>query len=73
MKNLFNRSRAGLLGLAALLVGSVAQATPAGDYDAIVDAVDWSAVITGIGAIAALIAGVLIVRKGARMLLSFIK
>lgn len=48
-------------------------ATPAGDYDAIVAAVDWADVITGIGAIAALIAAVLIVRKGSRMLLSFLK
>lgn len=60
-------------GLAALALAGVASATPPGDYDAIVDAVDWSAVITGIGAIAALIAAVLIVRKGSKMLLSFIK
>lgn len=59
------------VGVFALSVPAFA--TPAGDYDAIVAAVDWSAVITGIGAIAALIAGVLIVRKGSRMLLSFIK
>lgn len=61
------------VGLTALVASGAALATPAGDYDAIVDAVDWSAVITGIGAIGALIAAVLIVRKGTKMLLSFIK
>lgn len=41
-------------------------------YDAIVSAVDWSDVIAGIMAVAALIAGVLIVWRGANMLLSFL-
>lgn len=59
--------------LVALLVSAGAFATPTSDYQAIVDAVDWGDVITGIGAIAALIAAVLIVRKGSRMLLSFLK
>lgn len=57
----------------AVLAPVASFATPAGDYDAIVAAVDWADVITGIGAIAALIAAVLIVRKGSRMLLSFLK
>lgn len=73
MKNFLNRSKAlGLVAL-ALVVSGVAQATPTTDYDAIVSAVDWGDVITGIGAIAALIAAVLVVRKGTRMLLSFLK
>lgn len=57
---------------AALLAPVASFATPS-DYQAIVDAVDWTDVITGVGAIAALIAAVLIVRKGSRMLLSFLK
>lgn len=73
MKNFLNRGKLLIAVALASLVGGVAQATPAGDYDAIVAAVDWADVITGIGAIAALIAAVLIVRKGSRMLLSFLK
>lgn len=73
MKNFLTRGKLVTVALIASLVGSVAHATPAGDYDAIVAAVDWADVITGIGAIAALIAAVLIVRKGSRMLLSFLK
>lgn len=69
--NRFNLKVAALA--AALLAPVVGFSAPAGDYDAIVDAVDWSEVITGIGAIAALIAAVFIVRKGSRMLLSFLK
>lgn len=57
----------------AVFAPVAAFATPTSDYQAIVDAVDWGDVITGIGAIAALIAAVLIVRKGSRMLLSFLK
>lgn len=69
----FNRFWKYGAGLALVALSGAAFATPAGDYDAIVAAVDWADVITGIGAIAALIAAVLIVRKGSRMLLSFLK
>ncbi len=69
----FNKLKAGIFGLVASGVGAVAMATPTTDYDAIVAAVDWADVITGIAAIAALIAGVFVVRKGARMLLSFLR
>lgn len=41
-------------------------------YDGIVSAVDWSDVVTGITAIAALIAAVLVVKRGVKMLLSMI-
>lgn len=41
-------------------------------YDGIVDAVDWGDVVTGITAIAALIAAVLVVMKGSKMLLRMI-
>lgn len=42
------------------------------DYTAITTAVDWSAVITGVGAVASLLAAVLAAKTGARKLLSFI-
>lgn len=57
-----------LLGVSALALS----APPATDYDAIVAAVDWSDVIVGIGAIAALIAAVLVVKRGTGMLLRMI-
>jgi len=65
------RSRA-VLALALVLGSSAALATPTTDYDAIVAAVDWSDVITGIAAIAALIAAVLVVKRGTGMLLRMI-
>jgi hypothetical protein len=43
------------------------------DYTAITDAVDFVDVLIGIGAVAALLAVVLVGKKGARLLLSFIK
>lgn len=61
--------RVGLVGVSLFPVAALA--TP-GTYDAITDAVDWADVITGIGAIAALIAAVLVVKRGAGMLLRMI-
>lgn len=72
MKNFLNRAGKSIGLLAALALGGVVQAAPAGDYDAITDAIDWSDVVTGIGAVAALIAAVLVVKKGSKMLLSMI-
>lgn len=43
------------------------------DYEAITDAVDFADVLVGIGAVAALLAAVAVARKGARMLLGFIR
>lgn len=57
---------------AAMLLPVVASATPTTDYDAIVAAVDWADVITGIGAIGALIAAVMVVRRGVKMLIRMI-
>lgn len=71
MKNLTVRNALVVLLLAA--VPAVSLATPTTDYDSIVAAVDWADVITGIAGIAALIAGVLVVRKGVRMLLGMIR
>lgn len=41
-------------------------------YDDIIAAVDWADVVTGIVAIAALVAAVLVVMRGSRMLLRMI-
>jgi hypothetical protein len=43
------------------------------DYTAITGAIDFSGVLTGVGAAAALLAAVYVARKGARMLLGFVK
>lgn len=43
------------------------------DYTAITGAVDFAAVLTGLGVVAAAIAGVLIAIRGARILLSFVR
>lgn len=74
MKN-FNRlkkyaARVAAVGVAGLV--PVAASASSGPYDAITSAVDWSDVTTGIGAIAALVAAVLVVKKGAKMLLGMI-
>ncbi|MCF1185016.1 hypothetical protein L0E83_16410 [Marichromatium gracile] len=42
------------------------------DYTTITAAVDWSAVLTGIGTIAVAIAGLLVAKRGAKILLGFI-
>lgn len=43
------------------------------EYSAITAAVDWADVVTGIAAIAALVAGVKVVKAGVRMLLGMIR
>jgi hypothetical protein len=60
------------LGLVAVSFAAPAAFAQA-SYDDITDAVDWSAVITGVGAIAALLAAVMVFRKGAKMLISFLR
>ncbi len=42
------------------------------DYTAITGAVDFADVLTGVGVVAALLAAVLVAKKGARTLLGFI-
>lgn len=71
MQNLKQRA----LVLVALVVGpALAMAAPPPTaYDGIVAAVDWTDVITAITAIAALLAAVLVVRKGVRMALGMIR
>lgn len=61
------------LGLVAVSFTAPAAFAQAADYSDITDAVDWSAVITGVGAIAALLAAVMVFRKGAKMLIGFLR
>jgi hypothetical protein len=42
------------------------------DYTTITDAIDFAGVVTGVGVAAVAIGGVLIAKRGARMLLSMI-
>jgi len=42
------------------------------DYTTITSAVDWAGVLTGLGVVAVAIAGLLIAKRGARVLLGFI-
>lgn len=62
-----------VLASASLIVAGAASATPTTDYDGIVAAVDWTDVVTGIVAIAALVAAVKVVMVGSRMLLRNIR
>lgn len=60
------------LAALALALPVASFATPAGDYDAITGAVDFAQVAAGIGAIAALVAVVLVVKRGSGWLLRMI-
>ena len=60
-----------LIGLLALLAAPAFAAAP--DFTALTAAVDFSTVGVAILAIAALLAVVLVIRKGAKMVLSAIK
>lgn len=42
------------------------------DFTAIADAVDWAGVLTGLGVVAVAIAGLLVAKRGAKILLGFI-
>lgn len=59
-------------GLLALVVSSVAMATPP-DYSAITAAVDFSTVITGIVATMALLAAVYVAFKGGKLLIRAVR
>lgn len=61
-----------LVAFVALVTAGAALAEPTTDYDGIIAAVDWADVVTGITAIAALVAAVLVVMRGSRMLLRMI-
>ncbi len=64
------RVAAGACGL--LLSALAAASPPATAYDTIVAAVDWGDVVTGVTAIAALLAAVFVVKRGVKMLLGII-
>ncbi len=71
MKNLWAKTTAFLAALSLSLLTAPAFAG-GGTYDSITTAVDWSEVSTALVAIGALIAAVLVVKRGARMILSMI-
>lgn len=58
--------------VAMIALPTVAMATPQ-SYATLTDAVDWSTAITAILAVAALLAAVLVVRKGIRFVLGMIR
>ena len=60
------------VGVGLAVAGVAAASPPPTAYDTIVSAVDWSDVTAGIGSIAALIAAVLVVKRGVKMLLGMI-
>lgn len=65
---------AAMVALAAAMIGVPALATPtATDYSTLTAAVDWSTAITALMAVAALVAGVLVVRKGIRFVLGALR
>lgn len=77
MNEMFQKARSlasavGYSAAAFLTLASFQTAQAAGTYDGITGAVDWSEVTTGIVAVAALIATVLVVKRGSGMLLRVI-
>lgn len=61
------------LALPVLVLSSPLLAAPAGTFDDLVAAVDWSDVGTAIVAIAALVAAVKVIMAGSRMVLRMIR
>lgn len=59
--------------ISPLLIPSVAFAQTAQSYTTLTAAVDWSTAITAIMAVAALLAAVLVVRKGIKFVLGMIR
>lgn len=75
MKNLVKRAVSSVLVLVGFMGASAfatTTTTTAPDYSSIISGVDFSTVITGVISVAAVIAGVLVARKGARLLLGMI-
>ena len=68
MRNLF--AKIGTAFTALFVAASPALA--GGTYDSITTAVDWSEVTTALVAVGALVAAVLVVRRGARLILGMI-
>lgn len=62
--------------VSAAILASLAFAVPASaqsQYDGLTAAVDWSDAITALVAVAALVAGMLVVRKGVKFVLGMIR
>lgn len=59
-------------GVGVLLASGIASADPV-SFSSVIAAVDFSTVTTGVMSVAALLAGVYVAIKGARILLGFIK
>ncbi|MEM8684362.1 MAG: hypothetical protein AAGF72_13075 [Pseudomonadota bacterium] len=72
MKALLKVRNAAAFSLAFVVTLVAGTAFAGGTYDTITGAVDWSEVVTGIVAIAALVAAVLVVMRGSKMLLRMI-
>lgn len=71
----FNRAKkygARVVAVSTAALLPVVASASAGPYDGITAAVDFEAVATAVGAIAALIAVALVAKKGVRMVLSMI-
>lgn len=62
-----------LVAAAGLGMAAPASAQNAVDYSQLTNAVDWSSAITGILAVSAVVAGVLVARKGIRFILAALK
>jgi len=69
------KKNAALVAVAMSIVAGPALAAPGAgqDYSTLTDAVDWSTAITALMAVAALVAGVLVVRKGIRFVLAALR
>lgn len=71
MKNRITTAALAVVGSA--LVATPAFAQNAADYSTLTSAVNWDAAITALLAVAAIVAGVLVVRKGIRFVLGMIR
>ena len=67
----YGRKVGAATGVALLPVSAFAQSTGV-DYSSISGAVDWSSVITGVLAIGAALVGVLVAKRGVRLLTSMV-
>lgn len=67
---MFGKINKALAAAAGLVLAGTVQAQTA--YDGITAAVDWSDVVTGVTAVAALLAAVYVVIRGSKMLLRMI-
>jgi hypothetical protein len=70
MVNFFQRGGAVLL---ALVMASMVATPAAANYSTLTSAVDWSSAITALMAVAAVIAGVLVIRKGIKFVLASLR